>query len=88
MNLGTIAVVALINQDDRLVGGWTSSNGTEGVFSAKRDEPSKLSETLSECKSVFIVHGHDEGLKHQVARFLGQQALESSIEVRVGGCSR
>lgn len=35
--------------------------------------------TVAEGKSVFLVHGHDEGAKHEVARFLEKGGLDPII---------
>lgn len=73
--LGPVEVLASIDVEGRLEGRWKSTIGTEGTFSAKRFESRKLAADLPTSNSVFIVHGHDEGSKHSVARFLEQLGI-------------
>lgn len=68
--LGEVLAVSTLSADGRLSGRWRSSIGTEGVFTATRFEGASLSGELPKRNSVFLVHGHDEGTKHGVARFL------------------
>lgn len=72
INLGTVQVVCSIDAEGQLSGRWKSDIGTEGIFHAKRFEQKKLGPDLPKKNSVFLVHGHDEGAKHAVARFLEQ----------------
>lgn len=75
MNLGTLQVLASLNEDGLLCGRWKSDIGTEGVFTVRRHESSVPAAPLPKQNSVFLVHGHDEGAKHGVARFLEQLGI-------------
>jgi predicted nucleotide-binding protein len=77
--LGTVQVVCSINPKGMLSGRWKSSIGTEGIFSAERFEKEKLGIDLPKSNSVFLVHGHDDGAKHSVARFLEQLGVKPVI---------
>ena len=70
INLGSAQVIATLQSDGNLSGRWVSNIGTEGIFSAKKFNDEKMREQLPQNNSVFLVHGHDEGLKQAVARFL------------------
>jgi hypothetical protein len=70
LKLGVLDVVGSIAADGVLSGRWRSTLGTEGIFSVKRFENSVESTPLPKQNSVFLVHGHDEGAKQGVARFL------------------
>ncbi|MFZ2450554.1 MAG: nucleotide-binding protein [Methylovulum miyakonense] len=72
INLGKAQVIGSINADGKLEGRWKTDIGTEGIFLAKRADSKKLAPELPKSNSVFLVHGHDEGVKHSVARFLEQ----------------
>lgn len=78
-SLSVVQVVARLNADGHLQGRWKSENGTEGVFTAKRFEDAHLAPGLPKSNSVFVVHGHDEGAKHSVARFLEQLGVKPVI---------
>ena len=79
INLGNIEVLASLDTQGHLVGRWKSTIGTEGIFSSKRFESANLAQTLPKNNSVFLVHGHDEGSKHAVARFLEQLGVEAVV---------
>lgn len=79
VNLGVVHVVCAIGADGNLTGRWKSEIGTEGIFSAKRFESTKLAPNLPKSNSIFLVHGHDEGAKHAVARFLEQLGVTPVI---------
>lgn len=79
INLGSITVLASIDSQGQLIGRWRSTIGTEGIFSAKRFELSTLAQSLPKNNSVFLVHGHDEGAKQAVARFLEQLGITPVI---------
>ena len=70
INLGNVQVVCSWHGKDELIGRWRSDILTEGVLSARRFKKDALVSKLPKTNSVFIVHGHDEGTKHLVARFL------------------
>jgi len=72
LNLGVVQALCSIEDDGSLSGRWKSDIGTEGAFTARRFESKKLAPALPSSNSVFLVHGHDEGSKHAVARFLDQ----------------
>jgi predicted nucleotide-binding protein len=79
LNLGTVKSVCQIESDGTLSGRWTSDIGTDGAFTAKRFETKELQSQLPEVNSVFLVHGHDEGAKHSVARFIEKLGVEPVI---------
>jgi predicted nucleotide-binding protein len=79
INLGVVQVVASLDAQGKMSGRWTSGIGTEGVFSATKYDASKLEEELPTSNSVFLVHGHDEGAKHSVARFIEQLGVTPVI---------
>lgn len=70
--LGVVHVLCTLASDGTLSGRWKSDIGTEGIFTAKRFESKTLTRELPKSNSVFLVHGHDEGAKHAVARYLEQ----------------
>lgn len=72
LTLGAVQVVCTLESDGSLAGRWRSDIGTEGAFKATRFESKQLAAELPKHNSVFLVHGHDEGAKHSVARFLEQ----------------
>jgi predicted nucleotide-binding protein len=78
-NLGVVQAVCKLEKDGRLLGRWKSEIGTEGVFTAQRFETNQLTSELPDTNSVFLVHGHDEGAKHSVARFLEQLGVKPVI---------
>ena len=43
------------------------------------NSPKKINEVKGENRRIFIVHGHDEGIKHSVARFVEKFGLEAVI---------
>lgn len=70
--LGRVQVLGSIDANGTLSGRWKSDIGTEGIFTAKKFEAEELVKELPTKNSVFLVHGHNEGSKHAVARFLEQ----------------
>ena len=79
LNLGTLQIVGSLSQDGALTGRWRSTIGTEGVFVVRRFENTAQTGALPTQNSVFLVHGHDEGAKHGVARFLEQLGVTPVI---------
>ncbi|WP_300440481.1 nucleotide-binding protein [Zoogloea sp.] len=79
VRLGTVQVVCRIESDGKLSGRWRSDIGTEGILTATRYESAPLAPELPSKNSVFLVHGHDEGAKHSVARFLEQLGVKPVI---------
>lgn len=79
INLGRVSVVCSLDAEGQLTGRWKSDIGTEGVFFAKRFETKNLAPDLPKSNSVFLVHGHDDGAKHAVARFLEQLGVNPVI---------
>ncbi|MEJ0865696.1 nucleotide-binding protein [Klebsiella pneumoniae] len=77
--LGKVTVICSLINNNKLRGKWRSSIGTEGVFNAEKFDESELKTELPESNSVFLVHGHDEGTKHSVARFLEKLGVEPVI---------
>lgn len=79
LNLGVVQVVCGLDDIGNLTGRWKSDIGTEGVFYAKKFESKQLGPELPKSNSVFLVHGHDDGAKHAVARFLEQLGVSPVI---------
>src|SRR3990167_1313978 len=79
LQLGMVQAICTLEADCTLLGRWKSELGTEGTFTAKRFASTKLSSDLPKSNSVFLVHGHDEGSKHAVARFLEQLGISPVI---------
>jgi predicted nucleotide-binding protein len=79
LNLGKIVIIGNVISDGKISGRWSSDIGTEGVFKINRSESTKMSAELPSTNSVFVVHGHDEGAKHSVARFLEQLGINPVI---------
>ena len=79
IRLGIVNVVASMNTDGTMTGRWRSEIGTEGIFMAKRFEDKPLAPSLPKDNSVFVVHGHDDGAKHAVARFIEQLGVKPVI---------
>lgn len=78
-NLGVLQVVGTLNTEGSLSGRWKSTIGTEGVFTVRKSSAATGAPSLPKQNSVFIVHGHDEGAKHNVARFLEQLGVTPVI---------
>lgn len=77
--LGNIqATCALVNKND-LKGTWKSTLGTSGVFESHRYDPASKKSEEPSPRSVFLIHGHDEGTKEKVARFLEKLGLSVVI---------
>lgn len=76
--LGRIQVVGKVDAEGAFIGRWKSDIGTEGVFRATRFE-TELDKKLPKKNSVFLVHGHDDGAKHSVARFLEKLGIPPVI---------
>ena len=77
--LGKVTVIASLQDDGKLSGRWKSDIGTEGVFNATKHNGDVVIKSLPKNNSVFIVHGHDEGLKEAVARFLEKIGVKPVI---------
>jgi predicted nucleotide-binding protein len=77
--LGNVKVICKLIDENSLSGKWKSDIDTEGVFFAKRYQSEALLKELPHKNSVFIVHGHDEGAKHAVARFIEQLGVTPVI---------
>lgn len=77
--LGNVEAVGTLDADGVLVGRWKSNVGTEGIFRLNKFEVKKLGPDLPKNNSVFLVHGHDEGAKHAVARFIEQLGIQPVI---------
>ena len=72
LSLGRLQILASIDKDHTLQGRWKSDIDTEGIFSVNRFAAPSIRADLPKMNSVFLVHGHDEGAMHAVARFLEQ----------------
>ena len=79
LSLGAAQAVCRLESDGTISGRWKSDIGTEGAFTARRFESKKLGPEMPKSNSVFLVHGHDEGAKHAVARFLSDLGVEPVI---------
>lgn len=79
IQLGNAVVIASFLDDGSLSGRWRSDIGTEGVVSAVKHNNDAAIKTLPKSNSVFLVHGHDEGLKQAVARYLEKIGVEPVI---------
>lgn len=79
IGLGMTTVVGVIEPDGIMRGRWKTDINTEGVFEATRETLPELEAKLPVKKSVFVVHGHDEGAKQSVARFLENLGLKPVI---------
>jgi predicted nucleotide-binding protein len=79
IDLGTAKVIATSDGENSLRGKWQTTIGTEGVFTANRFNQDEMRKKLPKKNSVFIVHGHDEGLKQAVARFLEKIGINPVI---------
>lgn len=79
VHLGTVQVVCSMTSEGKMTGRWKSDIGTEGILSAERFESEPLAPTLPKSNSVFLVHGHDEGAKQAVARFLERAGVTPVI---------
>jgi predicted nucleotide-binding protein len=76
--LGVVQAICTFEEDGTLSGRWKSEIGTEGIFTAKKSTQN-LEKVLPKSNSVFLVHGHDEGVKHAVARLLEQLGITPVI---------
>lgn len=79
VQLGNIQASGKIANPNLLSGRWTSTIGTEGVFTIKRSLPDDRVESEPKQNFVFLIHGHDEGTKEKVARFLEKLGVEVII---------
>jgi predicted nucleotide-binding protein len=79
VNIGKAQVLASMNNEGNLVGRWKTEIGTEGILTAKRTDFKSHTTELPKSNSVFLVHGHDDGVKHSVARFLEQLGVTPVI---------
>lgn len=77
--LGKVNVICNLVDKNKLKGKWFSDIGTESVFSAEKFDETELKTELPQNNSVFLVHGHDEGTKHSIARFLERLGVEPVI---------
>ncbi len=78
-NFGIAQVDVSIDAEGNLSGRWKTDIGTEGILSAKRADLKSLTSKLPKSNSIFLVHGHDEGVKHSVARFIEQLGVKPVI---------
>jgi predicted nucleotide-binding protein len=77
--LGKVHAVGALETDNKITGRWKSDIETEGVFTVERHDMSQVEAELPKSNSVFVVHGHDEGTKQSVARFLEKLGVEPVI---------
>ena len=82
INLGRVTANGRLVDQDSLCGTWQSTLGTEGTFSIKRhmEDVTEAPQGPEPAKnSLFIVHGHDNGAKQELARFVEKLGLEATI---------
>lgn len=79
IQLGVVQVVCSVDANGEMHGRWKSEIGTEGILRGTRFENVLGTPVLPKANSVFLVHGHDEGAKHAVARFLEQLGVTPVI---------
>lgn len=79
INLGTVTAVGTIEESGKLIGKWSSTIGTNGIFDAERFGDASLRRELPTENSIFIVHGHDDACKQSVARYLESLKLAPVI---------
>jgi Predicted nucleotide-binding protein containing TIR -like domain len=77
--LGKVHAIGVIESENKITGRWKSEIETEGVFTVERFSVKEIENELPKKNSVFIVHGHDEGAKQSVARFLERLGIEPVI---------
>ena len=77
--LGNIQATCDTIKKDLMTGKWTSSIGTSGVFEIRKYDPATEVSENPTPQSVFLIHGHDEGTKEKVARFLEKLGLSVVI---------
>lgn len=79
IELGRVRVICRLESPNKLVGKWESEIGTAGALFAEKFDETAFKEDLPHNNSVFLVHGHDEGTKHNVARFLEKLGVQPVI---------
>lgn len=79
LQLGVVQVIGALQPSGELSGQWKSSIGTEGAFVVRRAPTTLNTADLPKSNSVFLVHGHDMGAMHEVARFLEQVGVKPVI---------
>lgn len=79
MDLGQVTISARLRSDNELTGKWSATIGAEGILTMTRVDLAAIESALPTSNSVFIVHGHDEGTRHAVARFLEKLGLRPVI---------
>jgi hypothetical protein len=79
LDIGAIVIAGKIEGESFVSGKWQSDFGAEGIFTMNRVDLKEIESELPKSNSVFLVHGHDEGTKHAVARFLEKLGLQPVI---------
>lgn len=86
LGLGVVTVSCALDNSGQLRGEWSSSIGTKGQFVATKIGHPPIMDKHTENKisppspdSVFLVHGRDDGVKNDVARFLEKIGLSPII---------
>ncbi|MBL8190465.1 MAG: nucleotide-binding protein [Acidobacteria bacterium] len=79
IDLGEVIIVGRLKGDNEIAGKWSATIGAEGILTMKRVDLAAMESALPISNSVFIVHGHDEGAKQAVARFLERLGLKPVI---------
>ena len=77
--LGNIQATAKLDDKGRISGNWGSSIGTSGTFILEKNEDKHDANDKASEQAIFIIHGHDDGLKEKVARFIEKLGLEVII---------
>lgn len=75
-----IKIDGAVKDRNSISGRWISpAMRTEGIFTVQRENTVTLGDTLPQEDFVFVVHGHDNGTKNAVARFLEQMHITPVI---------
>jgi hypothetical protein len=79
LGIGNFTICGQMTGENKISGKWTSGIGAEGILTMNRVDLEKIEAALPHTNSVFLVHGHDEGAKYEVARFLEKLGVEPVI---------
>jgi predicted nucleotide-binding protein len=76
---GYVTLNGKFDGEDHINGTWVTNTGMDGNFSLERlPENNEHVRKLNQL-SVFIVHGHDDGAKESVARYVAKLGLKPII---------
>jgi hypothetical protein len=73
--IGTVGARCRFTDAGELIGTWNTGTGQTGAFATSRATDSAIKQRPT-GSAVFLVHGHDEGCKEKVARFLEKLGLQ------------